>query len=100
MGGFIQRMMVLWTKLNMYYIYFAKSLKNGKVYVGKTNKKPEDRVKEHNQGSNKWTKENGPFKLVYFETYIYEEDLAARESFYKTGFGNKIKKAIITVMDP
>ena len=38
----------------LYFVYFAKSLKNNKVYVGLTRKEPEIRVKEHNNGSNKW----------------------------------------------
>lgn len=79
----------------MNYVYFAKSLKNGKVYVGRTAKHPSERVKEHNQSSNKWTKINGPFDLIYYETYNCEEDSKLREDFYKMGFGKKIKKIIV-----
>jgi predicted GIY-YIG superfamily endonuclease len=39
--------------LKMHYVYFAKSRKNNKVYVGYTSKVPKDRVEEHNAGSNK-----------------------------------------------
>jgi putative endonuclease len=79
----------------MFYVYFAKSLKNNKVYVGYTEKLPDDRVHEHNHGSNEWSKNNSPFKLVYFEKYACKQDAIAREAFYKMGFGKKIKKLII-----
>ena len=83
----------------MFYVYFAKSLKNGKIYVGLTNKMPAERVEEHNNGSNHWTTRNGPFKLIYYESYQCRTDAELREDFYKTGIGKKIKKAIIKEMD-
>jgi len=82
----------------MYSVYFAKSLKNGKTYVGYTEKDPTERIKEHNQGSNKWSKQNGPFTLIYYEKYFCEKDARLREDFYKSGVGKRIKKAIIEEM--
>ena len=82
----------------MYFVYFAKSLTNGKVYVGRTSKSPDKRINEHNTGSNQWSKNNGPFKLIYYEEYICLHDASKRENFYKTGIGKKIKKAIIDKM--
>jgi len=79
----------------MYFVYFAKSLRNQKVYVGFTGKEPVVRVDEHNKGSNIWSKNNGPFKLIYFESYICKKDAQNREEFYKMGFGKQIKLAII-----
>lgn len=79
----------------MFYVYFARSIKNKKVYVGCTSKEPDLRVKEHNSGSNKWTRLNGPFVLVYYETYKCIGDARLREKFYKTGIGKRIKNAII-----
>ncbi|MCJ7786806.1 GIY-YIG nuclease family protein [Patescibacteria group bacterium] len=79
----------------MYFIYFAKSLKNNKIYVGFTSKDPKARVEEHNSGSNKWSKQNKPLKLIYFEQFICEQDARMREKFFKTGVGKKLKKIII-----
>ena len=79
----------------MYFVYFLTSLKNNKVYVGSTNKDPKIRLIEHNQGSNQWTKQNGPFRLIYYEKYDCKKDAQLREAFYKTGFGKMVKKAII-----
>ena len=64
-----------------------------------TGKDPRERLKEHSYGSNKWTKENGPFELVYFEEYICKEDTSKREQFYKTGFGRNIRNAIIEMLE-
>lgn len=79
----------------MFYVYFLKSLKNGKVYVGKTHQEPKIREKQHNQGANQWTKANRPLKLVYYETYVCKEDATNREKFYKSGIGKRIKRSIV-----
>lgn len=102
-GGcsFVHRTTSLWLAvvvnlyLKMYFLYFLKSLKNGKVYVGSTSKKPEVRLDEHNSGTNQWTRQNRPFKLIYFEKYHCLKDAKSRELFYKTGVGKVIKKIII-----
>jgi len=52
-------------------------------------------VEEHNSGSNKWSKQNKPLKLIYFEQFICEQDARMREKFFKTGVGKKLKKIII-----
>ena len=83
----------------MYFVYFAKSEKNGKIYVGSTEKDPNIRVKEHNQSSNKWTKVNGQFKLIYYENFDCKNDSLKREQFYKTGMGKRIKMAIVREMN-
>ncbi len=83
----------------MFSIYFLKSTKNGKIYTGVTSKEPKTRLEEHNFGSNKFTKQNGPFKLLYFETYDCSTDAHKRENFYKTGFGRKIRDLIVKYIE-
>lgn len=83
----------------MFFVYFLRSLKNNKIYVGKTTKTPTDRLEEHNKGSNQWTKANGPFKLIYFEKFECSIDMNMKELFYKSGFGKKIRDAIIAVVE-
>jgi len=82
----------------MFFVYFLQSERNGKTYVGSTNKVPEIRLKEHNDGSNKWTRNNRPLKLIYYEKYFCQQDAKSREKFYKTGFGKIIKKIIINTV--
>lgn len=79
----------------MYYVYFLESKKNGKIYVGFTSKLPSTRLREHNAGTNMWTKNNKPFTLVYYEDFFCEKDARRKELFYKSGFGEGIKKAIV-----
>ncbi len=81
--------------LFMYAVYFAQSIRNGKIYVGSTSKDPSVRIKEHNESSNEWSRNNKPLELVYYETFICKEDASKREVFYKSGMGRRIKKAII-----
>lgn len=82
----------------MFYIYFIRSQRNQKVYVGRTNKEPIIKVEEHNKGSNTWTRQNRPFKLIYYESYFCLKDVVAREKFYKMGFGKMVKKLIIETL--
>lgn len=53
----------------MFYTYVLKSLKNEKNYVGYTGKSPQERLKEHNIGANKFTNRNRPFTLIYTEEF-------------------------------
>jgi putative endonuclease len=79
----------------MFYVYVLKSLKNGKRYVGYTSKIILERLKEHNQGSNQWTRQNGPFILLYFEQYNSKTDAIKKEKFLKSGQGRKFLDEII-----
>jgi len=63
-----------------------------------TAKIPCERLKEHNLGSNKWTRKNGPFSLLYYEKYFCKADAMQRERFYKSGFGRKIRDSIIVAL--
>jgi len=79
----------------MFFVYLLKSEVNGKSYVGSTSMEVEKRLKQHNIGSNKCTKANSPFKLVYYESFVCKTDAILREKFYKTGVGKQIKKLIL-----
>ena len=80
----------------MYFVYFFRSLRSNKVYVGFTRKVPEDRLSDHHYGSSNWTKDNGPFELIYYEKYHCQKDVITREKFYKSGFGRQIRDSIIS----
>jgi len=74
-----------------HYVYVLESLRNGKRYVGSTSKAPETRLREHNSGSNRWTRQNRPFKLVYYEESQSRADATRRERFLKSGAGRRIR---------
>jgi hypothetical protein len=48
----------------------------------------------------KWSSQNGPFDLVYYESYICDNDARLRERFYQTGFGKQIKYIILKNLGP
>src|SRR3989338_7517975 len=79
----------------MYYVYVLRSEKNSKKYVGFTEKHPTQRLKEHNQGSNGFTRQNRPFKLIYFEEHKEKAFALKRERFFKTGHGREYLKQVI-----
>ena len=64
-----------------------------------TGKEVNERLSEHNNGSNKYTRLNRPFSLIYFEKYICSEDARQREKFYKSGFGRKIRDLIVKYIE-
>ncbi|HDS11461.1 MAG TPA: hypothetical protein ENN77_01000, partial [Candidatus Wirthbacteria bacterium] len=80
----------------MYYVYILKSQTNHKSYVGFSTKKPDIRLSEHNQHCNFFTTNNGPWDLVYYEQFTCELCARARETFLKSGIGNKLVRLIIT----
>ncbi|HKI78523.1 MAG TPA: GIY-YIG nuclease family protein [Ignavibacteriaceae bacterium] len=56
----------------MYFTYIIESIKSGKWYYGHSDD-VERRLKEHNSGQNKSTRNKGPWELIflrYFDTKI------------------------------
>lgn len=78
----------------MYYVYILKSQKNGKLYKGFTNNLKR-RIKEHKLGKSVFTRNNGPWNLVYYEAFISKEDARQEELFLKSGKGKERIKYIL-----
>ena len=74
---------------NISHVYVLRSLKNRKRYVGSTKLSIETRIKQHHNGSNEWTRHNGPFELVYSERFLTFSEARKRENFLKSGAGRK-----------
>lgn len=62
----------------MYYVYILKSLKNNDIYIGFTSDL-KIRFKLHNSGQVRATKDNIPWRLVYYEAYLSKHDAVKRE---------------------
>ena len=71
----------------MYYNYVLQSKKDGKRYIGFTDDLRK-RIKEHNKGLSKSTKNRRPFELIYYEACINKKDAIEREKYFKTMWGN------------
>ncbi len=75
--------------MNKFTVYVLRSEKNNKRYIGYTGKDVGDRLHEHLTGTNQWTRQNGPFKLIYTEEYSDKNSAIKRERFLKSGQGRK-----------
>lgn len=71
-----------------FYVYVLESLKDGKRYIGYTSNLKR-RIEEHEKGLTGSTKFRRPFKLIYFEGCLLEEDAKRREGYLKTSAGRK-----------
>lgn len=71
-----------------YYVYVLESLKDGKKYVGFT-LDLRKRFAEHNSGKSFSTKSRRPFKLIYYEACLEEDDAKRREHYLKTTQGRR-----------
>lgn len=74
---------------SVFYVYVLRSLRNNKRYVGYTAKAPSEKLKEHNSGATQWTRQNGPFVLVYQEEFGEATTARERERFLKMGKGRQ-----------
>lgn len=76
----------------MFYTYIIKSKKNGKMYTGYTNDLRK-RFREHNEGKSVYTKERGPYELIYYEACTEQKDARSRELYLKSGKGKRYLKS-------
>lgn len=82
----------------MHYTYILQSMKTNDWYTGYS-KDLRKRFVEHQSGKNTWTKGRGPFKLIYYEACLSEEDARSRELYLKSGMGkryikNRLKRSL------
>ena len=72
----------------MYYTYVLHSEKDGGFYIGFT-KDLKLRFEEHLNGRVDSTKNRRPFKLIYYEACLKQEDATRREKYLKTYNGRR-----------
>jgi putative endonuclease len=82
----------------VYYVYILQSLKTGKLYIGHTNNLVR-RVEEHNTGcGGKYTRQNGPWLLLYSESHPDRPSAVKRERYLKSTRGSQEKKKLAGVL--
>lgn len=74
-----------------YYVYILQSKKDNKFYTGYT-KNLKLRFEEHQKGNIESTKNRKPFKLIYFEGCLNQQDATHREKYLKTYLGKMFLK--------
>jgi putative endonuclease len=69
-----------------HYVYVLQFKKDNKLYTGYT-KNLKLRLEQHQKGQVKSTRDKGPFKLIYFEGCLNQQDAIHREKYLKTYLG-------------
>lgn len=72
----------------MHTVYVLRSLKDSKLYIGCTSN-IENRLKYHNAGKVKSTKNRIPFELLFTEAYENLYEAFRVERYYKTAKGKR-----------
>ncbi len=72
---------------SMYYTYVIEN-KNKRWYTGSTGDLRK-RFNEHNIKKSTYSKYGGPYKLIYYEACLIEEDARSREKYLKSGMGKR-----------
>jgi putative endonuclease len=84
--------------ISVYYVYILKSRKTKKFYIGHTDKL-DRRLNEHNNSrGGKYTRQNGPWTLVYSEPHPDRPSAAKRERYLKSTRGSQEKKKLAGVL--
>ncbi len=76
----------------MFTVYVLRSASSGRHYVGQT-EDLERRLLEHRTGLAKYTRNRGPWLLVYHEQYSARAEAMNKERFLKSGQGREWLKS-------
>ena len=72
----------------MVTVYVLRSLVADKRYTGMS-KDVQNRLNEHNQGKNRYTKAFMPWEIIYFEEHPNWQVARIREKYLKSASGRK-----------
>ncbi len=77
-----------------HYVYVLFSKKDSRLYIGYSlNLKK--RIRKHNNGEVKSTRDRRPLFLIYYEVFCLKEDAMNREKYLKSGYGHEQLKSIL-----
>jgi len=79
----------------VYYVYVLRNTK-GQLYIGSTDDL-ERRVQQHQQGETRWTRNRGPWTLVFSESFQTRADAMHREKQLKRGRANQQLRKLLGV---
>ncbi|MEQ8908817.1 MAG: GIY-YIG nuclease family protein [Vicingaceae bacterium] len=74
--------------MSLYYTYILRSKVTQRLYKGHTSNL-EERIKLHNKGKTKSTKNGIPWILIYSERFPTREQAIKRERYFKTAAGRR-----------
>ena len=70
----------------MFNVYILRSISTNKRYIGQT-QDIDKRLADHNEGNSRYTKNRGPWVLIYSEKCSSRSEAMSREKFLKSGKG-------------
>ncbi len=76
----------------MHYVYVLHSAKDGGFYIGYS-ANLRKRFDEHVIGRSFATSYRRPWRLIYYEAYLNQDDALGRERYLKSGSGRRFLKA-------
>ncbi|MBI2438535.1 MAG: GIY-YIG nuclease family protein [Lentisphaerae bacterium] len=79
----------------MFYFYVLKSQRTGLLYKGHA-QDLDARLKQHNSGKTRSTKNGIPWRLIYRELFETREEAIARERYFKSLEGGKELKPLLS----
>jgi putative endonuclease len=75
----------------MFYVYVLHSESDCGLYIGFSTDLRR-RIAEHKQGLAFATSFRGPWRLIYYEAYLDQDDALGRERYLKSGGGRRFLK--------
>ncbi len=81
-------------KTTQYFVYVLKN-PEGRLYIGFT-ADLDKRVHQHQEGKGGWTRNRGPWELVYYETFADRTEAMRRERNLKHGKTNQELRVLLT----
>ena len=79
---------------SMYYVYILYSESKQKFYTGITSD-VKRRMKEHNNGYEKSTKNGVPWVLLHAENFRTRLEAREKEKFFKSGWGRELRQQFL-----
>jgi putative endonuclease len=79
----------------MFYVYVLHSESDQGLYIGYS-ANLRRRIMEHQEGLAFATSFRGPWRLIYYEAYVEQEDAIGREQYLKSGGGRRFLKRQLT----
>jgi putative endonuclease len=76
----------------VFYVYVLRSESDAGFYIGYS-ANLRKRIQEHKEGFSFATSFRGPWRLIYYEAYLNQEDALGRERYLKSGSGRRFLKA-------
>jgi len=78
-----------------YFVYVLSSLKVSRLYIG-SSANPDQRLKSHNFGRVKSTKNYLPWERILLEQHSSKKEATSRERYLKSGWGRAwLKKNVL-----